>query len=223
MANKMFWRYLAAAALVFTASVQLFAVQKPRVYEEKAVRMLEDFGRHLSTYDALHLEFIYDVAEAQIAYEETTTGFLFTQGDKYYMKLGAMHFLSDGETAWSYLEEVNEVHISLPEYTEGAITPASLFTNVQDTFRPLWIREEQIGDDAVQILDLVARDHQVFYKYRVAIDTENHQIHYIIAYDRQGGSYTYTIEKMTTNPEIPEGLFVFNPDDYPGIEIVDLR
>ena len=45
----------------------------------------------------------------------------------------------------------------------------------------------------------------------------------IILYDKNGGSFTYSITKFLTDTKIDDKSFLFNKDEYPELEIIDLR
>ncbi len=196
----------------------------PRVYEDKATEILAMTGNTIKAYDALYLEVQYISSDSFTELFDDATGFIYVSGEKYYIKLGNMHFISDGVLAWTFLEDVNEVHISYLEDTEGALTPLSLLENFENEFRSLWIRQETTDDgEVIDIIDMVPLEHHPFYKYRIAISSKSHHVVYTIAYDSHGGTYTYMITDTLINPAIPPDLFLFDPDDYPGIEVVDLR
>jgi outer membrane lipoprotein-sorting protein len=47
---------------------------------------------------------------------------------------------------------------------------------------------------------------------------------YTTAYDRHGGTYTYTIDTMRTNINIPDSRFVFNRTEFPATaDVIDMR
>ena len=41
--------------------------------------------------------------------------------------------------------------------------------------------------------------------------------------DKNGGSFSYSINRFSTNTQLDEKLFNFNKEEYPEIEIIDLR
>lgn len=198
--------------------------EPPGVYEEKAIEILNKTGDVLKSHDAIYLEFIYMSPSSGIDFIDEATGHIYIYGDKYYIKSGDIYFISDGEYAWTYLEDVNELHISYLEDTEGLISPLSLLEDFEKQFRPLWLREE-ISDDGetLDIIDMVPTGHDPFLKYRVAISKKSRHIAYMVAYDAHGTTYTYKIISTLINPEIPAGMFSFDPNEYPGIEVIDLR
>ncbi len=216
---------IAFICLIFC--IQLISAQNqddaPRMYEEKAEEILEEAGRVLRSYESLYASFIYQMEDGESGYEEEMDAILYTRGDQYHMRIGTNYFISDGEVVWTFMEEVNEVHISLAEDTEGAMTPTSVLDNFREEFRSTWLREESHNNQTVHIIDMMPQQPQAFYKYRVAINTTTHRLEYTQAHDRHGGIYRYNIEALEPNPDIPDGIFSFDPSAYPEIEVVDLR
>ncbi len=192
-------------------------------YEEKATNILNEARRKLNTHDALLINFTFSASEAAFDMDDDMDGFMYAKDDKFYIKSGASHFLSNGTLAWTYLEAVNEVHISKLEDTETVITPQSLLEDFKETFNPLWIRKEGENGHNLHIIDMVYIEPLTFQKYRIAVEENTGFLKYISAYDMQGNTYTYYITSTEINPEIPIGLFTFDQGKYPGIEVVDLR
>lgn len=215
------------ALICFILCIQLSSDQPqdntPRMYEEKAEEILEEAGGVLRGYESLYVSFIYQTEDSESGFEEQMDAILYSRGDQYHMRIGDNYFISDGEVVWTFMEDVNEVHISLAEDTEGAMTPTSVLDNFKEGFRSAWLREEPYNNHTVHIIDMTPQEPQAFYKYRVAVNTETHRLEYTQAYDRHGGIYRYNIEEFKPNPEIPDGIFSFDPSAYPDIEVIDLR
>ncbi|MFP4064389.1 MAG: LolA family protein [Bacteroidales bacterium] len=215
------------ALICFILCIQLSPDQNqddaPRMYEEKAEEILEEAGKVLRSYESLYVSFIYEMEDDTGDSGEQMNATLYSRGDQYHMCIGDNYFISDGEVVWTFMEDVNEVHISLAEDTEGAMTPTSVLDNFREEFRSAWLREEPYNNQTVHIIDMTPEEPQAFFKYRVAINKETHQLEYTQAYDRHGGIYRYAIETLEPNPEIPEGTFSFDPSAYPEIEVIDLR
>ncbi len=197
--------------------------KQPGTYEKKAIEILSKAFNNLKAHDAIYMEFDFISSQSDIEAFDDHNGFLYAKGDKYYIKSGEMHFISDGILAWTFLEEVNEVHISYLEDTEGALSPISILENFEDEFMPVWLREEVFNSRKVHIIDMAPIEHHSFFKYRLGIDTETADVLFTTAFDRQGATYTYVVTNMLVNPDVPDDFFLFDPDQYPGIEVVDLR
>ncbi len=217
--------YLLSVIFLLSASNGGYAQQNNEHthYEEKAIDILNEARSKLNTYDALLINFTFSASEALFDMDDDMNGFMYVKGDKFYIKSGSNHFISDGTLAWTYLESVNEVHISMLEDSETVITPTSLLENFTETYNPLWIRKESENGRDVHIIDMVYIEPLTFQKYRIAVEENTGFLKYISACDLQGNTYTYYITSTEVNPEIPEGLFTFDPGSYPGIEVVDLR
>jgi len=196
----------------------------PGWYEKRALEILENSRVLFNSFDTFHAEFEYTSSVGGFSQSLNDSGSLYTKGNKYFMVLDGNIFVSDGSAAWSFLEEINEVHISNVYDSEGIITPTSLLDIYKDTFQPLWVRQEVHRGKDVHVIDLVPYDpYTPFTKYRIAIEAESDMIAYLVAYDRQGGTFSYIVTETNINLSLPDTLFVFNPDDYPGIEVIDLR
>ncbi len=194
-----------------------------RRFEEKGEQLMKEASQRLKAYRSLKIEFTYTMENKSQDFEESMAGVLFAQGDKYYMEVGDNLFVSDGETVWSYLEEMEELHINLAEYTEGGLTPTSVLEEFDQEFRSKFIRQESHEGKKVDIIDLLPNEPQAFFKYRVALDAKTKMLVYTMAYDRHGGTYTYSIDRFQPNIEIPSEKFSFSMEDYQDIEVIDLR
>lgn len=211
---------LAAIFANFTAAAQ---TQPERAAEVRGRTILENTRNKLRALQAMRLHFTYTMENQNQNISETLTGEFLVQGDRYFMRLGENRFISDGVTTWSYIAELNEVYINLLANEEETLTPTSILNNFEEKFNARHIRQETHQGRRVEIVDLVPRGPHLFFKYRVAVDASTGMVVYTIAYDREGGTFTYQIDRMENNPRIPQGIFTFNANQFPGIEVVDLR
>jgi outer membrane lipoprotein carrier protein len=205
-------------------SVSLFAQsQEDRAAEAKGEQLLKEASQHIKSFRALKIQFTYEMENSGQNVKETMKGELLSQGDRYNMSLSGNLFISDGTNTWSYLEEMNEVYVNLLENTEGGLTPTSILNEFETQFKAKHIRQETHKGKRVEVIDLVPTTPQAFYKYRVALDAASKMLVYTIAYDREGGTYTYNMDRVETNPTIPAGQFTFTASRFPGVEVIDLR
>lgn len=194
-----------------------------RIYEEKGEKLMKEAADKLRSYNSIRINFTYEMLnEAQNIVEEMR-GTLVSQGDKYRMEVGDNLFISDGKTTWSYIEEIEEVHVNHVENTDGGLSPTAILENFEKDFRAKFIRQENQKGKQLDLIDLVPRGPQPFFKYRVALDANTRMIVYTTAYDRQGGTYTYRINEFQPNPRVNNNQFTFNVADYPGVDVIDLR
>ncbi|MEE4178593.1 MAG: outer membrane lipoprotein carrier protein LolA [Bacteroides sp.] len=216
-------KYIASAILVFLFLVPGFGQSEPdRAAEVKGTEMLQQASAKLKTYRSMKIQFTYEMGHGEQVIE-AMKGELISQGDRYRMEVDDNLFISDGINTWSYLDEMEEVYVNLLENNEGGLTPTSILEEFETQFRAKHIRQESHQGKQVEIIDLVPKTPQAFFKFRVALDPSTKMLVYTIAYDREGGTYTYRIDRFEGNPEVADSLFTFNASDYPDAEVIDLR
>jgi len=212
--------------LIFLASLipQAFT-QTPaeRQAEIRGQQMLRTTRDRIKSFQTLRIYFTYNMESTMQNNSETYQGELLLQGDRYIMKLDDNLFISDGVTTWSYLADLNEVYINHFGASEDAITPTALLDDFENRFRARYMRRETHQGKPVEIIDLLPTTPQAFHKFRVAIDPTNQMLVYTIAYDREGGTFKYTINRFEPNPRVPSNAFSFDASRFPGLEIIDLR
>lgn len=192
--------------------------------ERKAIDLLGKASQKIKAYSTMEVEFSYVMENSEMGIEERMSGTIYSSGDKYRMILGDNIFISDGVTVWNYIDDMYEIHINTVENAEGGLTPTALLENFETEYRGKFIRQESHNGRMVDLIDLVPNTPQAFFKYRVAIDASDQSLVYTIAYDRHGGTYTYNIDDLTANTQIPASHFTFNREDFPeNADVVDFR
>jgi outer membrane lipoprotein carrier protein len=210
-------------ALLLSATLFAQTDHHPRA-EQMANELLTKASNKIKSFRTMEVEFTYKMENTSMEIVETMTGKVYSKGDKYRMVIGDNVFISDGETVWNYLDDMYEIHINYVENMEGGLTPTALLDNFSDEYRGRFVRQETFNGKTVDIIDLVPNTPQSFFKYRIALNASDHMLVYTIAYDRHGGTYTYTLGRTRTNHEIDDKLFVFNRADFPSdVDIIDLR
>ena len=191
--------------------------------EIKGTELVKKASDKLKSFSSIRMEFSYEMEIQSLNMKEQMNGTLVSKGDKYHMTVGDNLFISDGTTSWAYMDDLDEVHISLVADSESAINPTRILEEFDTQFRATFIKQERHEGKTVDIIDLVPLSPQVFFKYRIALDAGNQMMEYAIAHDRDGGSFTYRINRFDTNVNVADNLFTFLPSQYPGVEIIDLR
>lgn len=204
-------------------TVTSFAQPQTRSFEDAGSELIAKAGEHIRSLKSIRADFTYIMENEQYQAYDEMQGSLYSRDNSFRMILGNNVFVSDGVSVWIYMEEVNEIHISLAEDTEVGITPLAMLEDLEQNSRALFIRQERYEGKKADIVDLMPKDPQAFYKYRVALDANDHSLLYTIAYDRQGGTYSYYIKEIRDNTTMDPSLFHFDTKQYPGAEIIDLR
>lgn len=151
----------------------------------------------------------------------TSTGRLVVGGQKFYLTTPDMKIWFDGASQWSYLKSADEVNISRPTRDELAqCNPLTVLSSINNnfTFRRLNSPE---GSDKIELVP--NRPSEDFAKAVVTITTSTSMPRELTIYDKQGNSTTVKITSAKSGAALPISTFRFNPKDFPGVEVIDLR
>lgn len=107
--------------------------------------------------------------------------------------------------------------------TVNSITPQKLFTNFYDKdFLYKLNGVVTLNGKKVQEIELTPVDKTKPF-HKVLLYINNNNITTTKIFEKTGNRYTYSITNMNTTTNIPDNTFVFDPKNYPGVEVVDLR
>lgn len=193
-------------------------------YERRGVELLKKASEKLKGFTTMEVEFSYTMENSQMGISEVMEGRVIAKGDRYHMTVGDNVFISDGVNVWTFLSDLDEVHINTVENSEGGLSPTVLLESFTAEYRAKFIRQESHKGKTVDLIDLVPNVPQSFFKYRIAVDARDQSLVYIIAYDRHGGTYTYAIQSLRPNVSVDDSKFRYTLSDFPaGVIEIDLR
>lgn len=194
-----------------------------RPHEKEAAGIIQQAVDSIKALESLQMRFNYILLNPDNKVELKVKSELITQADKYYMHVGEHYFISNGEVAWAYFSDVNEVHVSSADDMDHSLSPMSILESFTRDVRPVWVRKEPVQGRAADIIDLFPHEAQMFYKYRIALFENCRSLAYIQAHNRNGDILLYETYEYLPNVTVDPNLFTFSPEDHPGIEVVDLR
>ena len=64
------------------------------------------------------------------------------KGDKYKLEIAGQEIICNGNTLWTFIKDAEEVQVNEPEYEEGSINPANIFTVYENGFKSFLIKNE---------------------------------------------------------------------------------
>ncbi len=212
-----------AYIISFPLIIGVSQAQQTRIYEEKGEQLLKAASDKLKAFKTIRIEFSYEMENSQQGILEKMEGTLYSKGDQFRMKVGDNIFISDGKNVWIYMEDIDEVQINTVENSDINITPTAILDEFDKQYRSTFIRQEQHQGKLTDIVDLVPKQAQAFFKYRVGLDSRSNMMVYAIAYDRHGGTYSYNLKRIESDVNIPASTFTFSASEFPGVDIIDLR
>ncbi len=203
-------------------SVSLFA-QNNEKGDKKSNKIMDDFTVKTESYKSFQAEFTYKMENEEAGIDESKDGVLTVEGDKYNLKIAGQEVISDGETIWTYIEDAEEVQVNEVEEGDDAITPNNLLTAYNKDYKSNFVKEAFVYGTSAYIIDLKPSEGKSFSKVRLTIDKEKMQILDITIFDKNGSTYSYVISKFIPNIEMADGLFYFDTNNFPDVDVVDMR
>lgn len=188
--------------------------------DKKAVAILDEVTAKTKAYKSIKIEFTYAMDNAKQKIHDKFNGALTSKGDKYNLSAAGQVVFCDGKTVWTYLKDAKEVQINDVNNNDDAFTPTKLLSNYTKDYKSKFISEK--GNE--QLLELYPlKKGKSMIKAQLTIDKAKKQVMKFVMFDKNGSTFSYIVNKFTTDQAISDNIFIFNKSDYPGVEINDMR
>ncbi|MEM9052125.1 MAG: LolA-like putative outer membrane lipoprotein chaperone, partial [Bacteroidota bacterium] len=92
--------------------------------DAKAKAILDELSDKTRKYSTITSEFTFTLEDKAADVTQEQAGSLKMKGKKYYIVLGDNQIYSDGDTRWTYSEEMNEVYIDVTETGDEVLNPS---------------------------------------------------------------------------------------------------
>ncbi|MFP4023171.1 MAG: LolA family protein [Thiohalospira sp.] len=188
--------------------------------------ILDNLSEKTKSYQNIQTEFKIDYKNIKDNTQNSSKGKIAIQGEKYRLNFMGAESFFDGQTLWSYLEEVNEVNISEPEPNDNDIfsNPQDIFTIYDKDFKYQLIDQYNKNGVAIAIVDLYPYDIDEDYsRIRLEVNTDKYQLQSVTIFGKDGSHYIIKFFNYKTNIDLDSTYFIFNKSDYPNVEIIDMR
>jgi len=219
--KKLFSSLLLALAIISQAEAQV--PKGMGSSDPEAKKILDAVSAKFKSYKSVQAKFSLKIENASGKGLGTKTGTVYMKGTKYRISVTGQEIYCDGTNIWTYDKASKEVTINKIDPSANSITPQKLFTNFYDKdFLYKLNGNVPINGKPMQEVELTPIDKtKAFHKVLVYIDKS--VINTTKVFEKTGNRYTYSVNNMTTNTVIADAMFVFDPKQYPGVEVVDLR
>ena len=203
--------------ILLTLSIHSYA------QDEKSNEILQQLSINTQAYKNIDVDFNFKFENVTQEISENQKGNIKIVSNKFRLELNQQIIISDDTTQWIYLKESNELQIMEYDSLDDMISPNKLFTIYEEGYKNSYVELKNESGITLHIIDLFPIESNAFQKIQLQINSEKIQLHNIILFDKNGGSFTYLITKFSTDNNLDDNLFKFNPAEYPEIEIIDLR
>lgn len=150
-------------------------------------------------------------------------GIIILSGNKFTIKADGMATWYDGKTQWTYSESTAEVNITEPTDDEIAeLNPLVILRSDSDVYNLKLKKRTKEGNYQLELIDRTDGDMNI----ARAVIVLNPSTYLPISASVEvssGERYKLIFKNLKKLNSISENTFRFNPKDYKGVEIIDLR
>jgi outer membrane lipoprotein-sorting protein len=181
--------------------------------------LMDRVSKKLQSYNTVKAEFSFTLSNTEENISDTHEGSLFLKGSKYRLNIMGILALCDGVTLWTINEELKEANIIDPDENE-MFNPKSIFTLYEKSFKYESITTN--GDKVT--IDLYPNDIEESYsKIRMDVLKSKDQIDKVTYFSKDGNQYIIKIKSFLFNVPSDEKMFVYDPKQFPGVKLFDMR
>ena len=194
-------------------------------------KIIDDMTARFKTFQSVAVNFSFVVINIQNNSEtEPNDGKLWVKGEKYKLDLPPEYVIYfDGDKIYQYLPTVNEVNIARPDLDDDdefqLLNPQSYFNISSKIFRSNLVRESTHDRRAVYEIDLYPVNLQTsnFSRIRIMVEKSTLQLVYSRVFMKNATQYSLSFKpyEILRTP-LGDSFFVFNRNDYPNVEVIDL-
>jgi len=189
--------------------------------EQDAKEILDKLSATTKSYKNITIQFSFTLENKNQNIKEYQEGLLVLEDEKFQLTINNQKIINNGETQWIYLTDMNEVQIMENDPEDNMITPKRLFTIYEEEYKYKYVGSKLEKGKHLEMIDLFPKESSEFMKINIISDAKKNQLEQITLYDKNGGTYTYLVNTFQTNTAIDP--FIFNTNEFPEIEIIDLR
>lgn len=187
-----------------------------------AVRILDKFSSDAMSAPSVSMKFRLltdDLAEGS---SDTTGGSVIISKDKYKLDLTDNIVWFNGDVSWSYLIEENEVTITKPDRKDNSFQskPSGIFTMYKKGYKTRLIEEKSDS----WIIDLYPEDlKSELVRVRLTIGKTLTDLKRLEYKRNDGVIATVVVSEYNLKVKPDQDTFIFRPEKYKGVEIIDMR
>ena len=159
--------------------------------------------------------------------KETKKGSLLQQGDNFVLEMDGRKIISDGETVWMYMADLNEVQINDADFEDaGEFTSPSDIFDLHNSGDYVFAVSNQFAEDGEAITQIEGKpldEESDYSKMRLTVVDKGLSVKRLKIFSKDGSRFTMNILKHNNSWKPETGTFGFDASKYEGVHIEDLR
>ncbi len=173
------------------------------------------------TNDAV-IQFTQTVVYPLSKISKTIKGALYLKkGNKYRIETGDKVMVTDGKTSWIYMPGSKQVIIDNFRDDKNTVTPDKFLLDVPSDYFAVLLSTQKTDKGNVYTLRLTPKSDNSFIRSIKIVVNADWTVHSAEVSDMNDTRYTYIVDNLKTNSDLPDSEFEFTPPK--GAQIVDLR
>lgn len=192
-----------------------------------AKKILDAVSAKYKTFKSVQAAFTLRNEDSKGTLLGTKKGTASLKGSRYRVSVAGtgQEIFCDGANIWTYDKSANEVTITKPDPSTNTITMQKLFSNFYDKdFLYKLNGDKIVNKKSVQEIEMTPVDKtKPFHKVYLLVDKQSKTIYSTRILDKSGNVMVYTVNTLNGSVNLPDNLFVFDKNKYPGVEVIDLR
>ncbi len=181
----------------------------------KAKAFLDEVYAKVKSYDNIHVDFKFDLKNAEAGINQETRGDVTLAGEKYVFNYLGSQQLYDGKKVYTIVPENEEVTIEDQSEDENAMTPSKMLTFYKEGHRYAWDILQNVQGRKIQYVKLTPIDSNTEIASRLlGIDAETKHIYKLVETGKNGTKTTITVNSFKTNQPLSKTLFTFDEAKY---------
>lgn len=211
-----------ALSLAFLWCVQVVLAQN----DPQAVEILAEVSENYQKLNGFSASFEYTYSTEDEGLIQTNTGAVTVKGEKYRLTLNDQEIFNDGNTVWTLIKssKYKEVTINDVEDDSEELTPSNIYSIYKKGYRASLQGSDQIDGKAVhEILLTSEKEKAQFESITLFINKARPELLAWEIQDDIGGKFTYRFKDVDSSVQIMDDYFVFDTQENPDVEVIDLR
>jgi len=205
--------------------ISVFLLQTLTVQGQKdpeAIKILDKFSANALGAPSVSMKFDLVTIDQMEKTNDTLTGSVILSKDKYRLEMTDNITWFNGETSWNYLLAEKEVTVAKADKKDHSFQnrPSAIFSMYKNGYKCRLVEERSDS----YIIDLYPEDIKSdLLRVRLSIDKSMINLKSLEYKKKDGIVITLHVKEYNLKTKPEQETFVFQPDKYKGVEIIDMR
>lgn len=189
--------------------------------DKRATAILDAMSNKYKTMTSFKVAFTYTNEGSK----ETLKGDATVKGTKFRLKMAGQEIFNDGKVMTTYIKESNEATVNNYDPKEvGDIDPTKVYTIYKKGYKYVFIEEVTESGRVFEVVELSPeKKESKVSKVQIKVDKKDKSVKSWKVIQRSGQRLTFKVDKLTPNVKVEDKFFAFDPAQYKGVEVIDLR